>query len=77
MVSLKTSNEDFYRHIFMPSVKLIPAEESHKLAVLGFKWKLFGQGKPVEPDNLVRSVHFVVSPLFIKFSFPETLPSRT
>lgn len=52
MVSLKTNNEDFYRHIFMNAVKTIPAEESHKLAVLGFKFKLFG-GKTTDPENLV------------------------
>lgn len=53
MVSLKTNNEPFYEHVFMPAVKNLPAEESHKLAVLGFRFKLFGQGKPTEPDNLV------------------------
>lgn len=61
LVSLKTSNEDFYKHLFMPMVKLVPAEESHKLAVLGFKLKLFGEGKPVEPENLVRKCDAIFS----------------
>lgn len=59
IASLKTNNEDFYNHVFMPAVKLIPAEESHKLAVLGFKWKIFGQGKPVEPENLVKCIEYM------------------
>lgn len=53
VVSLKTGNETFYNNVFIPAVKFCPPEESHKLALLAFKWKLFGENKAVEPTNLV------------------------
>jgi len=49
---LLTGEERFYRGIVMPTIRWLPAETSHKLAVFACKHKLLPPGDIEEPQNL-------------------------
>lgn len=66
---IKTGNEDYYKHVLMPLVRKLPGEDSHRLAVLGFKLKLFNGTPTADPDNLVRDLITCLSCIRSSYTF--------
>jgi hypothetical protein len=49
------NDENFFRNIIMPTVRLLDAEKAHELAVLVCKWKVLPAVTFADPGTLVSS----------------------
>lgn len=52
-IGIYRNDEKFYDKCLMPFVRHCPPELCHRLAVLGFKYKLFPQQRSSDPERLV------------------------
>lgn len=52
-IGVYKNNEVFYDRYLMPTVQICSPELSHRLAVLGFKYKLFPRQKECDSERLV------------------------
>lgn len=55
-IGIYRNDEKFYDNCLMPLVRLCPPELCHRLAVIGFKYKIFPQQKEPDTKLLVRKI---------------------